>query len=333
MSYYLAADVGGTKTDLAVFDTKSGYARPLYEATLPSRQYASFSELLHQFLDDKRITIQYACFGVAGPVLANKVQLTNLAWEIDGLEIETEFMIKKVIIINDLVAIASAIPSLTASDLVVLKQGRAVQQGTLGIVAPGTGLGVSYSVWTGEGYQPCASEGGHAGFSPRNQIELELLGFLFTDQHVSFESLCSGMGLPNIYRFLVTEKHFSEQVWLADALSRRSDPSPVIVQGALDSEKECALCQETVRLFVKILAEACSNLAVTVLARGGIYLGGGIAPRILAFLQEEAFVSRFEARGKMSGLVRNIPVAVIMNPKAALTGAAVYIESKLRTED
>ncbi len=329
MKYLLAVDVGGTKTDLAIFDAATGGKDPLHLETLASGKYATFAELLHHYLDDKEISVKRACFGVAGPVQENRVKLTNLPWEIIGSEVETEFGFEKVTIINDLVAVASSIPFLSGDDLVVLKDGKAFIDGTRGVVAPGTGLGIAFSVWDGNRYIVNPSEGGHAGFSPEDDTELELLRFMFSrsEEPVSFESLSSGMGLPSIYRFLVEQGNYPEPQWLADELSSVDDPTPVIVQAAMNQEKECAFCRETVRLFVKILASACGNLAVTVMATGGIYLGGGISPRILPFLQDEEFQKRFMKRGKMAGLLSGIPVYVIMNPKAALIGAAGYMTS------
>lgn len=327
MEHLLAVDVGGTKTDLALYDAGLGCRNPLWQETLPSQDYATFTELLHRFLDGKQVQLKGACLGVAGPVQGNRVKLTNLPWEIVGSEIEAEFGIDQVSIINDLVAIAHSIPFLSDDDLVVLKGGNVVSGGARGVVAPGTGLGIAFSVWDGSQYIVNPSEGGHAGFSPADEIELELLRFMFSrsEEPVSFESLCSGMGFPAIYRFLIEQGHFGEPYWLAAELAAGGDVTPVIVQAAMSQEKECPLCRETVRLFVQILAGACGNLAVTVMATGGIYLGGGMPTHILPFLQDEAFQRRFLKRGKMAGLLAGIPIFVIMNPKAALIGAAGYI--------
>ncbi|MBI5557251.1 MAG: glucokinase [Deltaproteobacteria bacterium] len=325
MSLLLAADVGGTKTDLAVYDPGQGLSRPVTEATLASRDYRSFSLLLRAFLDKNRLGIERACFGVAGPVLNNRVKLTNLPWEIDGSDIGREFAINRVDIINDLVAVASSIPHLAADDLLPLGEGKPRQEGAIGVVAPGTGLGIAFCVRDDGAYHVCPSEGGHAGFSPGNAQEMALLGFLL-DQGISpsFEALCSGSGLPNIYRFLIAGGGFTEPERLAIELARSADPTPVIVQWALHPGKACDVCRETLRIFVRILAEVCGNLAVTVLATGGIYLGGGMPAKILPFLREADFLARFRQKGKMSTLLGDIPVYVIKNPKAALIGAAAY---------
>jgi glucokinase len=324
MTYLLAADVGGTKTDVAIFAGRD-CRRPVREATLASREYATFSHLLAAFLDGGGPRPDDACFGVAGPVLRNRARLTNLPWEIIGDEIAREFGLARVEVINDLVAVASAIPHLTGDDLVVLQRGERDEQGAVGVVAPGTGLGVAFCVRDRDRYLVCPSEGGHAGFSPGSLDEVELLRFLLaTGGNTSFESLCSGTGLPDIHRFLVDTGRFPPSARLAEKLAAAFDQTPAIVQGALDGENGCPLCRETVRLFTGILAEICGNLAVTVLARGGIYIGGGIPPRILPLLQQEHFLARFRRKGKMSGLLATVPVAVIVNPRAALLGAAAH---------
>ena len=325
MTYLLAADVGGTKTDVAIFDAERGFRRPVREATMASREYATFSQLLAAFLQAGHEQPDHACFGVAGPVLRNRARLTNLPWEIAGPDIAREFGLGRVEVINDLVAVASSIPHLTGDDLVVLQRGNRDEQGAMGVVAPGTGLGVAFCVREQDRYLVCPSEGGHAGFSPGNLDEVELLRFLLaTGGNTSFESLCSGSGLPNIYRFLIDTGRFPPSARLTEKLAASSDPTPLIVQSALDPAERCPLCHETVRLFTGILAEICGNLAVTVLSTGGIFIGGGIPPRILPLLEHEHFLDRFKCKGKMSGLLAAIPVAVIINPKAALMGAAAY---------
>lgn len=325
MTYLLAADVGGTKTDLAIFDADKGCDSPLHAATLASRDYETFSQLLASFLARLKLRPDRACFGVAGPVLHNRAKLTNLPWEIVGSDIAERFALSRVDIINDLLAVASSIPHLTGEDLIVLHRGNRQDKGAVGVVAPGTGLGIAFCVRDGNHYIVCPSEGGHAGFSPANTDELELLRYLLSRGiGTSFESLCSGSGLPNIYRFLIDSGRFAESEWLRKDMAGTADPTPLIAQAALGPGKRCPACCEAMRLFAGILAEVCGNLAVTVLATGGIYIGGGIPPRILSLLQEEDFLKRFASKGKMSGLLAGIPVSVIINAKAALIGAAAH---------
>lgn len=324
MSLLLAADVGGTKTDLAVYDTAHGLENAVVEATFASGKYSSFALLLEDFFADGKLRIDRACFGVAGPVLDNRVRLTNLPWQIDGDEIAGKFAMGSVVVINDLVALGSAIPFLQPDDVRVLHAGNRKEKGAVGVVAPGTGLGMAFLVWNGAKYQVCPSEGGHAGFAP-GRDDAELFRFLQAqNQTTSIESLCSGQGLPNIYVFLRDSGLFPEPEWLKEELAGAHDPTPVIVAAAMDPLRKCHICRETVRSFVGILADVCGNLALTVVATGGMYIGGGIPSRILPFLLEDDFHGRFAGRGKMSGLLADVPVAVIINSKAALLGAAAY---------
>ncbi len=328
MSFYLAADIGGTKTILALYNAHQGVSAPFAEQILPSRDFNNFSSLLRHFLADKNISISQACFGVAGPVRENRVSLTNLPWHMTGSEIETEFAISRVTIINDLVALASSIGQLQIEELHILHQGIPDKKGTKGVVAPGTGLGMSFLIRHDRKFLAGPSEGGHAGFSPRSVTELRLLQYLHKKKiDPSFESLCSGSGLPHIYDFLAKSDRFSEPGQVKINTEPTGDPTPLIINGAMDSEAPCPLCMASVRLFVQVLAEACRNLALTVMATGGIYLAGGLPARILPFLQD-GFQQRF-MQGKMSGLLQNMPITVIMTPKAGLIGAAAYMDNLL----
>lgn len=325
MTYLLAADVGGTKTRLALFEKKGGAMEAVQEEELPSRDFASMEDLLRAYLAGRKAEVTSASFGVAGPVRDNRVRLTNLSWELDGAELASTFGFERVHLVNDLAAIASSIPHLEPADLTALHEGTPVEDGNIGVLAPGTGLGVSFLVWDGERHVSCPSEGGHVSFSPGNEEEVKLLHhYLKQGRHVSFEFLCSGIGLPHIYRFLKEEGRYREPLWLARELDKARDKNPVIIRAALDREDDCPICRAAMRLFTDILAEACGNLAVTVMARGGIYIGGGIPPRILPLLREESFLHRLQARGRMSAMVADIPVSVIMNSRAALIGAAAY---------
>lgn len=328
MTVYLAADVGGTKTDLIVYERERGPAAPLAAATLASADYASFPLLLRDFLGDKGFRIDRACFGVAGPVLANRAQLTNLPWAVDGAAISVEFAIPKVEVINDLVALGYAVSRLGDDDLLWLHRGRPNPQGAIGVVAPGTGLGMAFLVPDGSGYRVCPSEGGHAAFAP-NGDDVDMLRFLLArEEAVSCEFLCSGPGLPRIYRYLRDAGLFPEPRWLAAEFATAPDPARLIVEAALDDHRVCHICRETLRTFGGILADICGNFAVTLLATGGIYIGGGIPPRILPFLKDDVFLHRFRRRGKMGELLSEIPVAIITNPKAALLGAAACTERR-----
>ncbi|MFZ5776244.1 MAG: glucokinase [Thermodesulfobacteriota bacterium] len=321
MGYLLAGDLGGTKTILALYERGAGGFAPVREARFASGDHAGFDEILAAFLADCPARPEAAVFGVAGPVLAGTARITNLGWQLDKETIQRRFGFVRVGLLNDLVAIAWAIPALEPSDLVVLNQGRALDTGSIAVVAPGTGLGEAYLCWDGEGYLPFASEGGHADFAPASEEEEALLAFLRKERdHVSCESVCSGSGLPNIYRFLTEEVGMAVAGPVAAELARAADPGPVLVRHALLDD--CPVAARTIRIFLDILAAEAGNVAIRQLATGGVFLGGGLLPRLLALLEPDRFMARFSAKGRMSTILAAMPVRVIATEKAGLHGAA-----------
>jgi len=317
----LAGDIGGTKTVLALYAEEGGLeAGSLAEKRYRSGDYETLEDIIEEFLHGKE-TPAAACFGVAGPVNEQKSQITNLPWRISADAIAGRFSIARVKLVNDLEALASAVPHFGEDDLHTLHTGQAVPHGTIGVVAPGTGLGTAFLVWTGSDYQAMPSEGGHATFSPHTDLEIELLQFLKQRyQHVSFERVCSGKHLPNIYEFLRERKAYTEPGWLKEKLEKTADRTPVIVGAAL--ENKASICTATLDLFVATLATAISNMAITILPRGGIYLGGGIPPRILERLEQPDFIEAVAHKGRFFEMTSKIPVRVIMRPGAALSGVA-----------
>jgi glucokinase len=321
----LAGDIGGTKTNLAIFSSEAGLDAPLAEATYPSRDYPSLEALVQEFLSRERIEVDRASLGVAGPVINGQARITNLPWVMDEAHLADALGFLSVHLLNDLLAYAYALPSLNTSDLYTLNKGLPEPGGAMAIVAPGTGLGEAYLTWDGTRYRAYPSEGGHADFAPTNALEAGLLHHLQNRfDHVSYERVCSGSGLPNIYAYLKDSGHAEEPKWLAEQLVAVHDPAPVIVKAALDENRPCSLCRATVDLFVSILGAEAGNTALKVMASGGVYLGGGIPPRIVSALQKGSFMDAFRRKGRMSGLMERIPVHVIMNPKAALLGAACH---------
>lgn len=316
----LAGDIGGTKTNLAIFAPENPL-QPLAEASFPSAAYDSLETMLNEFLTAFGLTVDRAAFGVAGPVIEGRAKITKLPWVIDSKSIETSFHLSKVILANDLVATAHGIDNLPDSDLVCLNQGRPIKHGPLAIIAPGTGLGEAMMFWDGKSYQPQATEGGHALFSPANRQQLALATFLF-DQYgpVTFDLLASGRGLPLIYNFLKQEGNHDEPSWLAKAMAE-GDPGPVISNAALDTTSANPLCLATLRLFVEVLAVEAANLAFKALSTGGIFIGGGIPPRITPIFRD-VFMSAFIGRRSLHDLLAAMPIHLITNPKTALLGAA-----------
>lgn len=321
----LAADIGGTKTDLAVFSPEAGPRAPLAEARFPSADYPSLEALVREFLSQMDVKVERASLGVAGPVVAGRATITNLPWVMEEEQLQAALHLSSVRLLNDLNAIAHAVPFLESADLHTLNEGQPTPDGAIAVVAPGTGLGEAFLTWDGASYRPHASEGGHADFAPNNVLEADLLRYLQGRfQHVSYELVCSGRGLPNIYAFLKDSGYSGEPAWLAERLAGADDPTPVIVNAALDGEKPCELCVATLNTFVSILGAEAGNLALKVLASGGVYLGGGIPPRILPALGQDHFMQAFRSKGRLSDLLARMPVHVILNPKAALLGAACH---------
>lgn len=327
MTLVLAGDVGGTKTSLQLLSPQLGLDKPLAEATYASADYPNLESIVGLFLSQVNQPVERACFGVAGPVVNGRASITNLPWVIDEVELQKALGIPQVRLINDLFAIASAVPHLESDDLYTLNAGQKVPGGALAVVAPGTGLGEAFLVWDGSRYLACASEGGHADFAPTSRLEYELLSYVQEKlglEHVSYERVCSGLGIPNIYSFLKHISYAEEPDWLARQLAAAADVVPVIIGAALDREKQSELCSATLRLFVSILGAEAGNFALKVLATGGVYLGGGIPPRILPALNEGTFLQAFCNKGRFKELLSKVPVHVIVNQKAPLLGVAYY---------
>ena len=320
----LAGDIGGTKIRLAIYAQKKQVpANPVCETRFKSADYQSFETIVREFLDQTGAKPQAACFGVAGPVKDRHSRITNLPWEIDADEIGQACGIPKVALINDLKAIAFSVPHLDNKALFTLNPGTADPKGNKAVIAPGTGLGVAFLVWAGARYHAFASEGGHTAFSPRDPQDFKLLDFLTRRYgHVSFERVCSGSHLPNIYEYFLENKIFPEPAWLTEKLAAAVDKTPVIVESALENKAD--ICEATLDLFVRVLGTITSNMAVTLLPTGGIYLGGGIPPRIIKRLAQPDFLGSIVDKGRFSSLCANMPVHVILDPKAALHGAAWY---------
>ena len=320
---FLAGDVGGTKTILALYSSDLGPDRPLEEATFPSIDYAALEEVIQAFMAGKNASVARASIGVAGPVRGIQAHVTNLPWVVDANALSQAIGGSAVHLLNDLEAIAYAVPSLAPSDLETLNPGEPEEHGALGVIAPGTGLGESFLVWIGNHYVPQPSEGGHSNFAPSTLIEVELLRYLLHRfDHISHERVCSGMGLPNLYAFLRDTAQFPEPDLLRERLAHAPDPTPLIIQAAIEGKME--ICVETLNLFVSILGSEAGNLALKVMATGGIFLGGGIPPRILPHLKQDAFLRAFTSKGRFAEMLSKIPVHVILRPQAGLFGAACH---------
>ena len=331
----LAGDTGGTKTVLALYSPEispeTGLAANLAEETFENRRYGGLQEIVTEFLTRVGGRVRWASFSVAGPVVNGRSVLSNLRWRLDEEQLRATWDLASVHLLNDLQATAYAIAHLSPEHIHTLQPGAPNPRGPRGVVAPGTGLGEGYLLWDGEQYEAYPSEGGNADFAPSDGRQLELLRYLQgVLGHVSYEQVCSGLGIPNIYEFFKETGRAEEPEWLAVALADAVDPTPVIVEAALRGTKP-PICTETVATFAEILAAEAGNLALRVLASGGVFLGGGIPPRLLPVLQSNDFVAAFRRKGRYSGMMVDFPLHVILEPRAALIGAAHYGLRMIRT--
>ena len=326
----LAGDIGATKTILALYHGNDFPGKPLEEKRYINASADDFADLVGRFLVGKCVQPLFACFGVAGPVRDGRVHMTNLDWYIDSGELQRRFAIKNVFLVNDLVATAMGAPLLSQKELYTVNTGTPVK-GNIAVLAPGTGLGEAFLVQDDGRYVAVASEGGHVDFAPRDRRQLELLAFLrHRETHVSVEKVCSGIGLPNIYDFLATS--FPVPADFAKKIVAAKDPTPLIVKTALTAVNTADMdhiCVRTLRLFLDILAAEAANVSLKILATGGVYIGGGILPRILPLFREERFMEVF-VRGVYSKMLAEIPLYIILNPKTALIGAAACGMQRMR---
>ncbi len=322
---FLVGDIGGTKVSLGICAVGKPSDPPTIQhiEIYPSTDADSLTSLISHYLSRDIPSVAGAVLAVAGPVSQGQSKITNLPWALDEGQLQADLNIPFIRLINDLEAVAYAIPYLTSDGMHVLNQGVAASGGNVGVIAPGTGLGESFLTSGPQGYQVHASEGGHTDFAPTREIEIKLLHFLMKDHdHVSVERVCSGMALPDMYRFFRDHEGMAESSGVIDALAPASDPGAAIIQAAMDMQQPCDLCRVTLETFVSILGAEAGNLALTTMATGGIYLGGGISPRILPVLDEGSFMAAFCRKGRMSDLLSRIPVHVILDSQAALRGAA-----------
>jgi len=324
-SLLLTGDIRGTKTTLALYRAGSRPASPVREQTFQNRRAEGLAQLITTFLEQEKERPAVGCFGIAGPVRDGRVRMTNLDWSIDARDIVRSCGLTRVFLINDLVATAMGAVLQPADELFQINPGRPVPEGTIGVLAPGTGLGEAFVLRQNNRPLPVASEGGHSSFAPRSKEQLELLEFLLKkEQHISVEKVCSGLGIPNIYSFLTTRLEIPKK--LQQELAGAVDQTPVLVRAALEalaSGDQYHISVQTLHLFIDILAAEAANLALKVMATGGIYIGGGLPPRMLPFFETERFMTVF-ARGVYEEMLDGIPIRVLLNPKTALIGAAAY---------
>jgi glucokinase len=319
----LAGDIGGTKTHLALFSLEGGKLKSELEKTFPSKQYRGLEPVVEAFLAGQQASIDRACFGIAGPVVDGQVKTPNLPWVVDSANIAQRFKLDSVALLNDLEAAGYGIFTLEPQELFTLNDGVSGQRGNKVLIAAGTGLGEATLYDDGRDHHPSASEGGHGDFAPTDETQIDLLRYLIKKfGHVSYERVVSGPGIANIYGFLRDSGRLEEPDWLKEKISASEDASVVISQEGLAGNS--AICVQALNLFVSVYGAEAGNLALRGKATGGVYIGGGIAPKILAKLKDGTFMRAFLDKGRYRELLSDMPVRVILNDQAGLQGAAFY---------
>jgi glucokinase len=326
----LAGDVGGTKVHLALYEFTGGRLVHIRDEKFPAPEFVGLTQVVRAFLGRDAAEpgeITAACFGVPGPVRDGRLKVTNLPWELDVRILAKDLKIEHMFLINDLEANGYGIPELAPDQIFTLSEGDRSAVGNAALMAAGTGLGEAFLIWNGKVHVPMASEGGHCDFAARNDLEISLLHYLIRQLggRVSWERVVSGIGLKNIYSFLRDDQGMEEPAWLRDRMASE-DPNAVI--GELGESGESELCAKTLDVFVSAYGAEAGNLGLKVLAAGGVYIGGGIAPKILKKMQDGAFMKAFTDKGRLSGVLEKSPVRIILDSRAALLGAAAFAEAR-----
>jgi glucokinase len=321
----LAGDIGGTKTLLAIADVEPGKYDVKFEKRYVSADYENLAPMVKEFLEEAKssidFTVENACFGIAGPVKGKIAKATNLPWEMNSDDMAKDLGFKKILLVNDFQSVGYAVEVLSGSDIVTLQEGSAQEDAARVVIGAGTGLGHGLLVWTGSHYEVLASEAGHVVFGPVNDLEVELLEYLRGKfGQVSYERVASGRGLFNIYSFLRDSGKGQETSELKDAIAE-GDPSAAVSQFAMQNKDEMAV--KALDMFCQIYGRQAGNMALTCMANGGVFVGGGVAPRIIDKLTDGTFITAFNNNDKMDYLLKEMPVKVIINANVGLIGSAV----------
>ncbi len=323
----LAGDIGGTKTELAIFDTAEP-KMPIFEMRFVNREQDSFEAMLKHFITLSNTAVQHACLAVAGTIINGRCQMPNISWVLDEEDIKKTLVIEHVKLLNDLEATAHGMLTLSPDKLMVINEGITNSSGNLALIAAGTGLGEAILIHTGQNlgapqYQIVASEGGHVDYAPHNALETDLLRYIWSEfGHASWERVVSGNGIANIYAFLALSENASEPSQIKSNIMAAVDRGNAIFQAAQSGESPLSV--QAIHIFIENYGAAAGNLALKVLSSGGLYIGGGIAPKLTAYFKNDAFMQAFCDKGRFSTLLKNVPVKLILEPKTALLGAAAF---------
>ena len=319
----LTGEIGATRTRLAAFETEGNNLQRVIEKVYMSQQYGGLSEIVDSFVRTEGIPVHSACFGVAGPVRGGRSKLANLPWLIDSRELAQQLRLASVGLINDLEAYAYGIDALEQKDFVTLSAGAEDSEGNRAVISARTGLGVAGLYWDGFRHHPFACEGGHADFAARTPLEAELVAYLQNKYgRISWERILSGPGIKNIYDFLRDTGKAEEPEWLREQIGQAPDPPAVISQLALAGK--AAICHQTLAMFVSIYGAETGNCALYFMSTGGIFIGGSIAAKIVPKMKDPVFMQSFLDKGRMSALLQEIPVKIVLNDDAGIMGAARF---------
>ena len=320
----LAGDIGGTKTAVGVFAPEKGPHTPIAEAVFHSVDYPSLEDIAREFLGKTGLKVARACFGIAGPVLAGRAKVTNLPWIVDQAAVAAALNLEAVYLLNDLEAIACAVPGLRPEDVDTISPGQPVEHSNVAVLAPGTGLGEAFLTWEGAGYRAHSSEGGHADFGPADPLQIRLLEYMRQRfDHVSYEHVCSGVGIPHVYDFFRDSEKTTEKPETTERIAMAADRTKTIIQCAFDPADPSPRCAAAIDTVVSIMGSEAGNLALKVLAVGGVYLAGGIPLHVMPVLKCPRFLQAFRHKGRFADVMNRIPVHLMVS-QVGLAGAAAY---------
>ena len=319
----LAGEIGGTHARLAAFETEGNKLNNVIDTTFESQQHSGLAEIITEFVKKNGVPVDMACFGVAGPVRGGRCKISNLSWVIDSRELAKQLKLNSVGLLNDLEAYAYGIDALDDKDFITLNEGSEDAEGNRAVVSARTGLGVAGLYWDGRRHHPFACEGGHTNFAPRNELEEELLRYLRKKYtRVSYERIASGPGIKNVYDFLRETGMAEEPDWLKAQMHDAVDAPALISR--LASEGKTAICDQAMSMFVSVYGAHAGDCALTFMSTGGIFIGGSIAAKNLAKMRDPVFMESFLDKGRMSELLKDMPLKVVLNDDAGILGAARY---------